>query len=75
MWIVLVVLGAVILAAVVFSMDRSGSVVDQTTIEPAATESVPVEPETPETAPDGADTSSETGSEAPTGTGGSGTSP
>lgn len=36
MWIVLLILAAVIIAAVVFSMNRSGSVVDQTVIEPAA---------------------------------------
>lgn len=36
MWIVLLVLAAVIIAAVVFSMNRSGSVVDQTVTEPAA---------------------------------------
>ena len=42
MWIVLLVVAAVIIAAVAFTLNRSGSVVDQTSA-PAATETPAVE--------------------------------
>ena len=50
MWLVFLVLAAVILAAIAFSVDRSSSVVDTAPTEPAATEmpdateTVPAEP-------------------------------
>lgn len=61
MWLVFLVLGAVILAAIAFSVDRSTSVVDpttavpETTTAPAATETVPAEtvPAEPGTEPEG----------------------
>lgn len=63
MWIVLLVLAAVIIAAIVFSMDRSDSVVDETATEPTATTTEPAAtapepaPATIEPAPaDGTDT-------------------
>lgn len=59
MWLVFLVLAAVILAAIAFTVDRSTSVVDTAPAEPAATatpdatQTVPAEPAT---APTGSDT-------------------
>lgn len=65
MWLVFLVLGAVILAAIAFSVDRSTSVVDDAPTEPAATEMpdatevVPADPAPATTG--GADTGGTTG--------------
>lgn len=69
MWLVLLVVAAVILAVIAFTVDRSDSVVDvPVATEPATTEIVPVEPTpAPAPAPTGTDTGgTDTGTTAPT---------
>jgi hypothetical protein len=51
MWLVFLVLAAVVVAAIFFSMNRDDSVVDTDVTVPATTEPVATEPATPGSAP------------------------
>jgi hypothetical protein len=53
MWIVVAVLAAAVLMAALFTFNRTGSVVDQTTADQPAAEPVQVDPVTPADEPTG----------------------
>jgi hypothetical protein len=79
MWIAVAVLAAVILLAVVFTLNRSGSASDQTTTEPVVNDPIPTEPDTSDLAPTATEvdpgTSTDTGTAPATGSGDTPTSP